>query len=150
MEKPVVDEIFELIIRGELEKLDEISRPEDAVYIRTAVSTKNDSGAGLNIDLEDITNRAPWVTPLFLGPKIYFTSASIALQNAMTGGKSNLLIDWSFSFDSNVAEKANIRLTVPSFGVVGFIQYILMNRNTWHTLQIKLHALLQGVSLKLT
>ena len=105
MEKPVVDEIFELIIRGELEKLDEISRPEDAVYIRSAVSTKNDSGAGLSIDLEDITNRAPWVTPLFLGPKIYFTSASIALQNAITGGKSNVMIDWSFSFDSNVAEK---------------------------------------------
>ena len=105
MEKPVVDEIFELIIRGELEKLDDISRPEDAVYIRSAVSTKNDSGVGPIVDLEDITSRAPWITPLFLGPKIYFASASKALQSAITGGKSDVLIDWSFSFDSNVAEK---------------------------------------------
>lgn len=105
MEKPVVDEIFDLIIRGEPEKLVEISRPEDAIHIRSAISTKSNSGAELNIDLEDITNRAPWVTPLFLGPKIIFNSASIALQNLMTGEKSVLLVDWSFSFDSNVAEK---------------------------------------------
>lgn len=105
MNKPVVDEIFELIIRGEFDKLEEISRPEDAIHIRSAISTENKSAAGLSVDLEDITERAPWITPLFLGPRIFFTSRSTALQNAITGGKSNVLIDWSFSFDSNVAEK---------------------------------------------
>lgn len=105
MDKPVVDEIFELIIRGELDKLDDISRPEGAIHIRSAISTENRSAVGLSVDLENITKRAPWITPLFLGPRIFFTSRSTAIQNVITGGKSKVLIDWSFSFDSNVAEK---------------------------------------------
>ncbi|MFP7836580.1 hypothetical protein ACLHTS_06755 [Pseudomonas aeruginosa] len=105
MERPIIDEMFDLMVRGELDKLEKISRPQDAVYIRSAISTNSTIGTGLAIDLEDIINRAPWITPLFLGPKIYFTSASIALQNSTTNGKANILIDWSFSFDSNVAER---------------------------------------------
>ncbi|EJM80473.1 hypothetical protein [Pseudomonas sp. GM60] len=105
MKKPVIDEMYELIIRGDLDKLENISRPEDAIHIRSAISTSNAAGVGLTINLEDITSRAPWITPLFAGPKIYFTSASTALQSLISHGKSKVLIDWSFSFDSNVAEK---------------------------------------------
>ncbi|UZE09573.1 hypothetical protein [Pseudomonas sp. B21-053] len=105
MKKPVIDEMFDLIIRGEYDKLENISRPEDAIHIRSVISTNNIGGAGLAINLKDITDRAPWITPLFLGPRLYLNSASTTVQNSMTGGKSNVLIDWSFSFDSNVAEK---------------------------------------------
>lgn len=105
MSKPVVDQIFELIIQGRLDELNKISRPEDAVYIRTIVSTNSDSGASLAIDLEEITSIAPWITPFFLGPKIFVSSRSTAVQGALTGGKANFFIDWSFSFDSNVGEK---------------------------------------------
>lgn len=105
MNRPVVDEMFDLIVRGEFEKLENISRPEDAIYIRSAISTNDASGIGITADMEDIIVRAPWITPLFHGPKIHFTSASTAIQSALSGGKSNVVIDWSFSFDSNVAEK---------------------------------------------
>ncbi|WP_097302869.1 hypothetical protein [Pseudomonas chlororaphis] len=105
MEKPIIDEMFELIVRGELEKLESISRPEDAIHIRSIVSTSNNGGVNLAIDLEEITSLAPWITPIFHGPKLYLMSASTALQSSISGGKSNITIDWSFSFDSNVAEK---------------------------------------------
>ncbi|MBQ4862640.1 hypothetical protein J8L98_13170 [Pseudoalteromonas sp. MMG013] len=105
MSKPVVDEIFELIIQRRLDELDSISRPEDAVYIRTIVSTDNDGGANLGFNLEEITSVAPWITPFFKGPRILVSSLSTAVQGVLTGGKANFLIDWSFSFDSNVAEK---------------------------------------------
>ena len=86
-------------------KLKIFSNPEDAVYIRTVVSTEEKGGTNVEVDLEEITKVAPWITPFFLGPRLLFSSKSIAVQNMMTGGKSNFLLDWSFSFDSNVAEK---------------------------------------------
>lgn len=103
--KPVVDQIFELILQGRLDEVENISNPEDAVYIRTVVSTEEKGGTNVEVDLEEITKVAPWITPFFLGPRLLFSSKSIAVQNMMTGGKSNFLLDWSFSFDSNVAEK---------------------------------------------
>lgn len=103
--KPVVDQIFELILQGRLDEVENISNPEDAVYIRTVVSTEEKGGTHVGVDLEEITKVAPWITPFFLGPRLLFSSKSIAVQNMMTGGKSNFLLDWSFSFDSNVAEK---------------------------------------------
>lgn len=103
--KPVVDQIFELILQGRLDEVENISNPEDAVYIRTVVSTEENGGTHVGVDLEEITKVAPWITPFFLGPRLLFSSKSIAVQNMMTGGKSNFLLDWSFSFDSNVAEK---------------------------------------------
>ncbi|WP_434471124.1 hypothetical protein [Aeromonas veronii] len=105
MEKPVVDEIYEILVHGDLERLEDISRPQDAIYIRMVISTESHNAAGLHIDLEDITNKAPWITPLFIGPKIFLNSVSTALQSHLTGGKSSVPIDWSFSFDSNVAER---------------------------------------------
>ncbi|MEZ8365751.1 hypothetical protein AB6C96_11385 [Vibrio cyclitrophicus] len=105
MDRPVVDEIYDILVKGDLERLEGISRPQDAVYIRTAISTESANAAGLHINLEDITSKAPWVTPLFIGPKVFLNSASTALQSHLTGGTSSVPIDWSFSFDSNVGER---------------------------------------------
>ncbi|ENJ2867773.1 hypothetical protein AB0530_004857 [Vibrio parahaemolyticus] len=105
MDRPVVDEIYEILVKGDLERLEGISRPQDAVYIRTAISTESANAAGLHINLEDITSKAPWITPLFIGPRVFLNSASTALQSHLTGGTSSVPIDWSFSFDSNVGER---------------------------------------------
>jgi hypothetical protein len=105
MNIPVVDEIYQALVKGELDKLGQISRPKDAIHIRIAMSTDYPKSAALDIDLEDITKRAPWITPFFAGPRVHFTTASTALQASLSGGSSNVLIDWSFSFDSNVAER---------------------------------------------
>ena len=88
-----------------MDEADNISRPEDAVYIRTVVSTEHKGGTNVDVDFDEITNVAPWNTPFFIGPRLLFNSKSIVLQNALTGGRSNFLMDWSFSLDSNVAEK---------------------------------------------
>jgi len=105
MEKPLIDEMFELILCNKLEELDHIARPEDAICIRTAVSTESESAADLSIDLEDITKQAPWITPFYIGPKVIFSSLSTALQKEAGYSKTHVPLDWSFSFDSNVAEK---------------------------------------------
>jgi len=105
MEKPVVDQVFEALLKGEPHLLEKITRPEDAIHIRSAISTNNPTSASLDIDLEEITRQAPWITPLFLGPKIHFFSLSTSIQSRISGRSSIVPLDWSFSFDSNVAEK---------------------------------------------
>lgn len=107
MQKPVIDELFSAIISGDMAKFGEIERERstEAAYIRVVLSTESKNGVTPHIDLTEIKSEAPWITPFYVGPKLIFISALTSLQSRLTGGKSHPKIDWSFSFDSNVAEK---------------------------------------------
>lgn len=107
IKKPILDEIFTAIVNGDQEKLQKLSeeRPAESIGVRVAISTDQESGSKLNFDLEEIQEEAPWMISLLEGPRFFFISAYTALQTRLTGGQSFVPIDWSFSFDSNVAEK---------------------------------------------
>ena len=77
----------------------------DAASLCVLISTESRGGANLDIDIADIQVRAPFMASLFEGPRFFYVSPEIVSQSALNGGRSNVLIDWSFSFDSNVAQK---------------------------------------------
>jgi hypothetical protein len=107
MKRPVIDELFSAILRGDMAKFEEIERERfaEAEHIRVVLSTESRNGVNTHIDLTEIRAEAPWITPYYAGPRLIFISALTSLQSRRTGGRSYPRIDWSFSFDSNVAEK---------------------------------------------
>ncbi|MDG0836152.1 hypothetical protein [Roseateles saccharophilus] len=50
------------------------------------------------------------VTPIFEGPRALMVSAHTAVQNLLTGGHSNVPLDYSIGFDSNFADKLKAML----------------------------------------
>lgn len=107
MKTPLFDDIFIALLRRDLDALRRIAeeRPADVVSLRAVVSTQRAQGATPSIDLGTIRQEAPWVVPLFEGPRFFFVSERTIIQERLTGGFSAVPIDHSFSFDSNVAEK---------------------------------------------
>jgi hypothetical protein len=81
------------------------------IHLRTIICTTArdaiDTGLGLGLGLglgPGLANNEQIVS-FFAGPRAYFLSAAASLQAHLTGGKSNVLLDYSLSFDSNFAEK---------------------------------------------
>ena len=105
--RPLLDEIFSAVINNDFSRLDELSeeRAKEAAFLRSVFSTAHQGGAVLDLDLQSILRNAPWMVSLLEGPRFMFLSAQTAIQSRLTGGKSWPIIDWSFSFDSNVAER---------------------------------------------
>lgn len=107
MLRPILDEMFEAIIFNDIDKFDNISdtRAEETISLRTIISTTDSSNIEIGIDLNKILKEVPFMIPLFKGPNFIFISAQTALETQAGIKKSTVIADWSFSFDSNVAEK---------------------------------------------
>lgn len=105
--KPILVEIFEAAICNDESKWAHImdQRANEALNVRAICSTEHEGGAQLGLDIDTIQAEAPWMICPFKGPRFGFVSASAAIQAYINKGKSVVLLDWSFSFDSNVAEK---------------------------------------------
>lgn len=104
---PLIDELYGAILTENSSKLDHIAeqRSDEFENIRIIMSTPKEGGASLDLDLDIIKKKCPIIVSIFQHDNFFITSAEIAMQSSLTGGKSIVPIDWSFSYDSNFAEK---------------------------------------------
>lgn len=105
MQRPIIDIICEAILFGDFSKFDELTktRPAEASCIRLMLSTDNPGGIKLYFDTNEMQKECAAITPLFEHDRFIFISPETAIQSQLNNGRSNILVDWSFSFDSNFA-----------------------------------------------
>ena len=75
----------------------------DHARLRMVICT--DASGAINVDLGLNVDSSECITPFFEGPRAFFKPAGTSVQEINSGGRSNVLIDFSLSFDSNFAEK---------------------------------------------
>ena len=102
---PIVDALFVALLSHDDDALNGIEsrRAAECAHLRAVICT--DDPGGIDLDLGLCLSSSELVTPFFEGPRAFFMSAGTSLQARLTGGRSNALIDFSLSFDSNFAEK---------------------------------------------
>lgn len=107
---PVIDQLFNAIVGGDPEtwRQIEINHAEDLVHMRALVCSNEEGGIDLDLGLGITSNE--YVVPIFEGPRAKFVSRHTSIQTRLTGGQSNVLLDYSLSFDSNFAEKLRATL----------------------------------------
>lgn len=104
-DSPIVDALFSALINSDKAALDAIEsqRAAECAALRAVICT-NAPGA-IDLELGLSVSSSEYVTPFFEGPRAFFMSAGASIQARLTGGRSNALIDFSLSFDSNFADK---------------------------------------------
>lgn len=103
MKKSILDDLYEAIILNSQNKFEEIenNRSTEVSETRTIFSTEQKEQSLLkNINQINIQKELSFLTPFFEGPYFIFTSKILATKEV-----TDIPIDWSFSFDSNVGEK---------------------------------------------
>lgn len=102
---PIIDTLLSALINGDKDALDEIEsqRAAECAFLRAVICT--DAPGAIDLELGLSVTSSEYVTPFFVGPRAFFMSAGASIQARLTGGRSNALIDFSLSFDSNFAEK---------------------------------------------
>jgi hypothetical protein len=102
---PIADTLFSALLNRDAAALDaiEANRAAECASIRTVICTDAPDAVDLNLGLS--VSSSDYVTSFFEGPRAFFMSAGTSVQAGLTGGRSNVLIDFSLSFDSNFAEK---------------------------------------------
>lgn len=102
---PTIDALFSALINSDKNALDEIEsqRAAECAFLRAVICT--DAPGAIDLELGLSVTSSEYVTPFFEGPRAFFMSAGASIQARLTGGRSNALIDFSLSFDSNFAEK---------------------------------------------
>jgi hypothetical protein len=102
---PIADALFSALLNRDQAVLDaiEADRATECASIRTVVCTDVPEAVDLDLDLGVFSS--DYVTSFFQGPRAFFISAGTSVQAHLRGGRSNVLIDFSLSFDSNFAEK---------------------------------------------
>lgn len=102
---PIADALLSALLNRDEAALNTIEahRAAECASIRTVVCTDNPGAVDLDLGLS--VSSSDYVTSFFEGPRALFLSAGTSVQAHLTGGRSNVLIDFSLSFDSNFAEK---------------------------------------------
>src|SRR5574340_302835 len=102
---PIIDALFSALINNDKDALDDIEsqRAAECAFLRAVICT--DAPGAIDLELGLSVASSEYVTPFFEGTRAFFMSAGASLQARLTGGRSNALIDFSLSFDSNFAEK---------------------------------------------
>jgi len=102
---PIVDALFSALLNSDKAALDAIEsrRAAECAGLRAVICT--DAPGAIDLELGLSVSSSEYVTPFFEGPRAFFMSAGASIQARFTGGRSNALIDFSLSFDSNFAEK---------------------------------------------
>lgn len=107
---PVIDQLFNAIVTGDPEAWHqiEVHHAEGLVHMRALVCSDEVGSIDLDLGLGITPNE--YVVPIFEGPRAKFVSRHTSVQARLTGGRSNVLLDYSLSFDSNFAEKLRATL----------------------------------------
>ncbi|AVO34784.1 hypothetical protein [Ottowia oryzae] len=105
LDAPITDALLSALLNGDKAALDAIQthRAAECASIRTIICT--DASGAVDLDLGLSVSSSDYMTSFFEGPRAFFMSAGASVQARLTGGRSNVLIDFSLSFDSNFAEK---------------------------------------------
>lgn len=105
LDAPITDALLSALLNRDAAALDAIQahRAAECASIRTVICT--DASGAVDLDLGLSVSSSDYVTSFFEGPRAFFMSAGASVQASLTGGRSNVLIDFSLSFDSNFAEK---------------------------------------------
>lgn len=104
MQPAVIDELYRAVVFNHQEawqQLDE--RAAECAALRSLISTDQPGGIELNLGLGVGNNE--FIIPIIQGPRAFFVLAQTAVQGALQAGRSELLLDYSLSFDSNFAER---------------------------------------------
>lgn len=102
---PIIDALFQAILNAdeaELARLQQ-SRSEECVNVRALICT--DHPGAIDLDLGLGLTSCEFVTPIFEGPRARLVSQHTVVQEFLTGGRSNVPIEYSLAFDSNFADK---------------------------------------------
>lgn len=101
----IADALFSALLSRDAAALDaiEANRAAECAFIRTVICTDAPGAVDLDPGLSVSSN--DYVIPFFEGPRAFFMSAGTSVHARLTGDRSNVLIDFSLSFDSNFAEK---------------------------------------------
>ena len=101
---PVADALLSALLNRDAVALDSIEahRAAECASIRTVICT--DAPGAVDLELGLSVSSSDYVTSFFEGPRAFFMSAGTSVQSHLTGGSSNVLIDFSLSFDSNFAD----------------------------------------------
>jgi len=100
----LIDLLYQAHLRQDAALLDEIGRTRSAECTSVRAVICGDMAGGVDLGLGLGTASCPYIIPFFAGPRAFFLSSGTALHAHITGGRSNVLIDYSLSFDSNFAE----------------------------------------------
>lgn len=92
----------------------ETSRAAEFADVRALVCSENAGAVDLEMGLGIASNE--YVIPIFEGPRASFISRHTGVQSVLTGGRSNVLMDYSLSFDSNFAERLRALVFRESIG----------------------------------
>ena len=106
MQKLLIDEVFSALLRNDFDALDRLSdeRASEAVNLRLLLCSDLPGSLNIGIPFDELQKEEPFIVSLFEKDTFILISAHTALQAALSGGKSNVLVDWSLSYDSNFAE----------------------------------------------
>jgi len=107
-DKSLINTVYSCILNNDFDSLDKISEnnPESALALRIIFSSDQPGSIELPVPIPQLEKEAPWLMSLFKGPNYFFISPEQALQQYVFGTTKTFVgIDWSFSFDSNVADK---------------------------------------------
>ncbi|KDN97017.2 hypothetical protein [Pseudomonas donghuensis] len=104
MQPAVIDVLYRAVVFNHQEawqQLDE--RAAECAAMRSLISTDQPGGIDLGLGLGVDGNE--FIIPLIQGPRAFFVSAKTAVQGLLQAGRSEILLDYSLSFDSNFAER---------------------------------------------
>lgn len=101
---PIADALFTALLNQDEDSLEEIElhRAAECARVRAVICTADPGAIDLDLGLSVFSNE--YVTSFFEGPRAFFMSAGASVHALLTGGHSNVLIDFSLSFDSNFAD----------------------------------------------
>jgi len=103
--QPVIELLFLEFLNEDQDALIEIEydRPAECSGIRAVICTNNPNAINLDLGLGISSNE--YVVPILNGPYAWFHSKGISHQTRLSDGRSDVLMDYSLSFDSNFSEK---------------------------------------------
>ncbi len=104
-ETPITDALFSALLTQDQAALDDIASHRAAECANLRALVCSDALGAIDLDLGLGVSSNEYVTPFFAGPRAFVISPGTSIQARLTGGRSNALIDFSLSFDSNFAEK---------------------------------------------
>lgn len=104
MQSAVIDVLYRAVVFNHQEAWQELDeRSAECAEMRSLVCTDQSGGIDLSLGLGMDGNE--YIIPVIQGPRAFFVSAKTAVQGALQAGRSEILLDYSLSFDSNFAER---------------------------------------------
>lgn len=104
-DRPVIDALYEALLNGDDEQIQAIQQHRALECLDLRFLACTGAPGAVDLDLGLGLQSCEYVIPIFEGPRARLMSRHTAIQQVISGGQSNVLIDYSLGFDSNFAER---------------------------------------------